>query len=111
MAPRNPLRSKRSKKEEARLVLQDIYDGSKKSYPRGDMLFFIPVMSKLDNEYTAEQQDKFITNHEAYLGDEDCTAKLQDWNTKVELTNGNSISIRSLLKSIPSLPGISLACF
>jgi len=68
------VRAEHSKKEEARNVLQEIYDGSKKPYPRGDMLFFIPFWSKLEDYTHKHQRDKFIFNHEKYLGEEDCIA-------------------------------------
>ena len=51
-----------------------LYDGTPKRYPRGDMLFFIPVTSKLEAEYTDAQCNKYIFNHQAYLGEEDCFA-------------------------------------
>jgi hypothetical protein len=47
------------KKEDAHRVLQEIYDESKKPNPRGDMMFFIPVWSKLEDDYSPEQRDKF----------------------------------------------------
>ncbi len=68
------VRAEHSKNEEARNVLQEIYDGSKKPYPRGDMLFFIPFWSKLEDYTHKHQRDKFIFNHEKYLGEEDCIA-------------------------------------
>ena len=40
------IRSERSKKEEATQFFLKLYDGTPKQYPRGDMLFFIPVSSK-----------------------------------------------------------------
>jgi hypothetical protein len=41
-----------SKKQEAGSALQEIYDGSSEAYPRGDILLFVSVMSKLEDDYT-----------------------------------------------------------
>jgi hypothetical protein len=49
------VRSERSKKEETTKFFLKLYDGTPKRYPRGDMLFFIPVASKLEAEYTDAQ--------------------------------------------------------
>jgi hypothetical protein len=105
------VRAERSKKDDARHVLSEIYDGSKKSYPRGEMFLFIPITSKLEEEYTATQRDKFIFNHERKIGDEDCTAiyGLKDLNTVIQLSNQSRVSIRTLLKDIPAPPGMSTA--
>ncbi len=88
------VRAERSKQDEARKVLQNIYDGSRKSYPRGEMLLLIPIVSRLEDEYTPDQRDKFIFNHEKFLGDEDCTAiyGLNDLNTTVTLSNQAKVS-------------------
>jgi hypothetical protein len=57
------VRAECSKKDDARHALEEINDGSVKAYPRGKMLFFMPIMSKLDEDYTPQQCDKFIFNH------------------------------------------------
>jgi len=48
-------------------------------------------------------------NHEKYLGNEDCTAifGFRDLYTIVTLKNGTSLTLRMLLKSIPSAPGVT----
>jgi hypothetical protein len=63
----------------------------------------------LEDDYTPEQRDKYIFNREKCIGDEDCTAIFGLANLKnlVTLTNGESVSVRTLLKSIPSTPGMS----
>jgi hypothetical protein len=50
------IRSERSKKEETTQFFLKLYDGTPKRYPRGDMLFFIPVTTKLEAEYTDAQR-------------------------------------------------------
>jgi len=101
--------SERSKKELARDFFLSLYDGTPKEYPRGDMLLFIPVASKLEDEYTDEQQTKFLFNHNSYLGEEDCTAifGLADLNGEVTLTDGTIITLCTLLKSPPASQGMS----
>lgn len=102
------VRAERSKKAEARQVIQEIYDGPPKAYPCGDILLFIPVTSKLEEDYTPDQRDKFIFNHEKFLGEEDCTAifGLKDLNSNLSL-HGKNISLWTLLKCIPALNGMS----
>jgi hypothetical protein len=102
-------RAERSKKEEARKALQDIYDGTNKAYPRGDMLVFVPIMSKLEDDYTPGQRDRILYNHEKFIGIEDCAAifGLRDLNTKVTLQNGKLVSLRTYIKCIPALTGMS----
>ncbi len=89
------VRAERSKKDIAKDIMEKIYDGSIKSYPRRDMLFFIPISSKIEDDYTPQQGDKFIFNHENYLGEEDCMALfgLNDFNSNITLKNGTTTSI------------------
>jgi hypothetical protein len=103
------VRSERSKKEEATQFFLKLYDGTPKRYPRGDMLFFIPVSSKLEAEYTDTQRAKYLFNHQAYLGDEDCFAihGLSDLDTKLILKDGKSATIHTLLKSLPAPKGMN----
>jgi hypothetical protein len=86
-----------------------LYDGTPKRYPRGDMLFFIPVTSKLEAEYTDAQCNKYIFNHQAYLGEEDCFAifGLANLDTTVTLKDGKLVTIQTLLKSLPASKGMS----
>jgi hypothetical protein len=87
--------------------LQKLYDGTPKAYPHGDMLFFIPL--KGNDPYTVEQHNKFIFNHETYLGTDDVIAihGLTDLNTKITLKGGKVTDIRTLLKSLPATTGMS----
>jgi hypothetical protein len=103
------VRSERSKKEEATKFFLKLYDGTPKRYPRGDMLLFIPVTSKLDAEYTDGQRAKYLFNHQAYLGDEDCFAifGLPNLETLLTLKDGKLTTIRTLLKSLPASEGMS----
>ena len=75
------------------------------------MFLFVPIVSKLEEEYTPTQRDKFIFNHERYLGNEDCTAihGLEDLNTILLLSNNVKVSLRTLLKGIPAPTGMSTA--
>ena len=103
------VRSERSKKDEATKFFLKLYDGTPKRYPRGDMLLFIPVTSKLDAEYTDTQRAKYLFNHQAYLGDEDCFAifGLSNLETLLTLKDGKLTTIRTLLKSLPASDGMS----
>jgi len=103
------VRSEQSKKEETTQFFLKLYDGTPKRYPRGYMLFFIPVTSKLVAEYTDAQRAKYLFNHQAYLGDEDCFAifGLSDLKATVTLKDGKEVTIRTLLKSLPASKGMS----
>jgi hypothetical protein len=87
----------RSKQERAREIFKKIYDGSSKAYPRGEMMLFIPTRN--GEQYSNEQRDKFIFNHEQYLGEEEIMAihGLQDLNNQVLLKGGKLTSICTLL--------------
>jgi hypothetical protein len=55
------VRARNSKKENAQRIHQQIYNGSKRAYSRGDMLFFIPAMPKVE-----AQCNKFIFDHKQF---------------------------------------------
>jgi len=103
------VRSERSTKDEATKFFLKLYDGTPKRYPRGDMFLFIPITSKLDAEYTDAQRAKYLFNHQAYLGDEDCFAifGLSNLETLLTLKDGKLTTIRTLLKSLPASEGMS----
>jgi hypothetical protein len=103
------VRAERSKKEVVQEFFLDLYDGTPKKYPRGDMLFFIPVSSKLENDYTDEQREKFLFNHMTFIGDKDCMViyGLAQLSNEVTLKDGFNITVRTLLKSLPASPGMS----
>lgn len=63
----------------------------------------------MEDEYTDGQRDKFLFNHLSYLGEEDCTAifGLADLNGILTSKDGTSLSLRTLLKSLPGTPGLS----
>jgi len=96
-------------KGQARKVLQDLYDGTPKVYPRGEMLLFISIKSRLEEDYTLSQRDKFLFNHNKYLGTEDCMAifGFKDINTMITLKTGVKVTLHTLLKSIPGALGMS----
>jgi hypothetical protein len=85
--------AERSKQDAVREIFKTIYDGSPKAYPRGDMMLFIPTRN--GEQYSNEQRDKIIFNHEQYLGEEEVTAihGLQDLNTNIVLKGGKSTTI------------------
>jgi hypothetical protein len=103
------VRAEHSKKVLVQEFLLGLYDGTPKKYPRGDMLFFISVTSKLNDNYTDEQRAKYLFNHLTYLGDEDCTAILGfvDIMNEVQLKDSSVITVRTLLKSLPASPGMA----
>lgn len=93
------VRAERSKKDEARKVLQELYDSTPKAYPQGKMLLFIPVKSRLEEGYTPSQRDKFLFHHNKYLGMEDCMAifSFKDLNTMIMLKTGVKVTLHMLL--------------
>jgi hypothetical protein len=97
------------KKEIVRDFFLELYDGTPKKYPRGDMLFFIPVASKLEVDYTDAQRAKYLFNHKTYIGEEDCTAifGLANLENEITLKDGSIITVRTLLKSLPASPGLT----
>jgi len=103
------VRAERSKKELVQNFLLNLYDGTPKKYPRGDMLFFIPIASKLENDYTDEQRAKYVFNHTTYVGEEDCMAilGLANLSNEVKLKDRSIITIRTLLKCLPASPGMT----
>jgi hypothetical protein len=103
------VRAEHSKKELVQDFFLTLYNGIPKKYPRGDMLFFIPVASKLENDYTDEQRTKYLFNHLTFIGDEDCMAvyDLASLTNEVTLKDGSIITVQTLLKSLPASPGMS----
>jgi hypothetical protein len=55
-----------SKVDLVREVLQNLYDGTPKAYPRGDMLFFIPLRG--NDPYTPEQRTNSSSTMKLTLG-------------------------------------------
>lgn len=98
--------SEKSKQEEVSTLLKLIYNGTKKSYPNGMMMMFIPIQDIYKNDI--EFQSKIQFNHEKYIGDETlfCIGGVNNLNTIIKLKNGQSISIRLLIKSIPASAGM-----
>jgi hypothetical protein len=73
------------------------------------MLLFISIKSRLEEDYTLSQRDKFLFNHNKYLGTEDCMAifGFKDINTMITLKTGVKVTLHTLLKSIPGALGMS----
>lgn len=68
----------------------------------------ILVSSRLEDDYTPAKWDKYIYNHEANLGDEDCTVifGLADFCNMVTVTTGKQVSLCTLRKNTPTVPGM-----
>ncbi len=68
----------------------------------------ILVSSRLEDDYTPAQWVKYIYNHEANLGDEDCTVifGLADFCNMVTVTTGKQVSLCTLRKNTPTVPGM-----
>ncbi len=99
--------TERSKQDTVREIFKVIYDGTAKTYPRGEMMLFIPTRN--GDQFTNEQREKIIFNHETYLGNEEIAAihGLNNLNTSVTLKGGKTTTIRTLLKSLPATDGMS----
>jgi len=84
-----------------------MYDGSSKPYPNGIMMLFIPLYDNIQHEPAYRQ--KVIYNHERYIGEEEaiCIHGLQNPNIGVKLKNGQNVTLRMLLHSIPATQGMS----
>jgi hypothetical protein len=80
--------AEKSKQNELTKFFRELYDGSPKEYPNGAMMIFIPLTE--GTVYSPEERQKFIYNHECFLGDEaaTCIGGLQDLNNTVKLRNG-----------------------
>jgi hypothetical protein len=96
-----------SKMDLVQEALSNMYDGTSKAYPRGDMLLFFPI--KGNDPSTPEQRSKFVYNHETYLGEEDVIALhgLNDLNTEITLKGGKTTDTCTLLKSVPASTGMT----
>ncbi len=70
-------------------------------------MLFIPTRN--GEQYSNDQRDKFIYNHQQYLGEEEITAihGLQNLNMQVLLKGEKCTTIRTLLKSLPESKGLS----
>jgi hypothetical protein len=99
--------SEKSQQHALSVFFQQLYDGTRKEYPNGAMLLFIPLIDK--TQMTPEYRNKIIYNHERFLGEEAalCIGGLQDLNTVITIKKGAKITLRMLLKSIPATQGMS----
>jgi hypothetical protein len=99
--------AERSKQDEVSSLFKAIYDGTKKTYPNGLVMIFIPTadIQKSNNDL----RQKIIFNHESFIGEESyfSIGGLQNLKTLVLLKNGTSITLHHLLKSIPASQGMS----
>ena len=101
------VQTERTKQHEVGKFFSQLYDGTSKQYPNGIMLLFIPLYDNIRHEPAYRQ--KVIYNHERYLGEEEalCIHGLQDFNTTVQLKNGQHVTLRLLLRSLPATLGMS----
>jgi hypothetical protein len=85
--------SEKSKQEEVTNLFKNSYDGTKKSYPNGSMMLFIPIANL--NRSNSEFCSKIIFNHEKFIGDEALFSigGFQNLNNLIRLKNGKSITI------------------
>jgi hypothetical protein len=99
--------TEKSKQLQVTTFFSSLYDATPKEYPNGIMLLFIPLRDGItyDNEY----RNKIIFNHEQYSGTEAAisTMGLNDLNTLVKFTSDITISIRTLIKSLPAPQSMS----
>ncbi len=101
------IHTEKSKQDEVAAIMAQIYDGTTKPYPNGNMMLFIPLQSNI--QYDASYRQKVIYNHEQFIGEEMALAihGLQDPDFGVTLKNGQVITIRMLLRSIPATQGMN----
>ena len=104
--------SEHSRQKEVTYLLKSIYDGTiydgtKKMYPNGSMMLFIPHSTILNA--SIDFKTKILFNHNKFIGDETLFSigELQDLNSIIKLKNGKLATLRMLLKSIPASEGMS----
>lgn len=99
--------AEKSKQNDIAKFFSAIYNGTKKEYPNGTMMAFIPLNDGV--KYTDEYRRKLIHNHESYIGNEEAISirGLQELQQSVTITTGDTITIRELLKLLPAAPGMS----
>jgi hypothetical protein len=99
--------AEQSKARETADLFKKLNDGSPKAYPNGYMMLFIPLLEghQPSNEFCA----KVLFNHEKYIGEEEAFSigGFQDLKTQVKLKNGSTVSLCTLIKSIPLSSGMS----
>ncbi len=88
-------------------LFKTIYDGNHKAYPNGYMMLFILLLE--GQQPTSEIQSKILFNHDQYLEDEAAFSigGFQDLKSIIKLRNGKSVSLRTLIKSIPASTGMT----
>jgi hypothetical protein len=99
--------AEKSKQNVVATFFRDLYDGSKRDYPNGAMMLFVPLYDGVN--YSPEQRNKIIYNHESFLGAEEAISigGLADLNTPIKIKGGHEIPLRLLLKSLPATQGMS----
>jgi hypothetical protein len=77
--------SEHSRQKEVTYLLKSIYDGTKKMYPNGSMMLFIPH-STISNA-SIDFKTKILFNHNKFIGDETLFSigELQDLNSIIKL--------------------------
>jgi hypothetical protein len=99
--------SEKSKQQELVEHFKRLYDGSKKSYPNGSMMVFIPIND--GSLASSTYRDKIYYNHEKSTGDETVFSigGLNDMKTIIKIKGNHTVSLRTLLKSLPASTGMS----
>jgi len=92
--------AEQSKAKETPELFKTLY-----AYPNGYMMLFIPLLE--GHLHLTEFRTKILFNHNQYIGEEGAFSigGFQDLKTQVRLMTGNTVSLRTLLKStqIPRL--------
>jgi hypothetical protein len=101
------LSAERSKQNEVSSLLKSIYDGTKKSYQNGAMMLFL-TLSEISTS-SSDLRKKIVFNHEKFLEEETlfCIGGFHKLNSSILLKNGQTVTLRTLLKSIPASNGMS----
>jgi hypothetical protein len=98
---------KKSKKEELSNFFKSLYDGSNKEYPNGSMMLFILLTEGTHS--SSMYREKILYNRRKHNGHVQVLAVggLNNLQTVVKLKTGQSIMLRTLLKSLPASQGMS----
>jgi len=99
--------AEQSKTKETVDLFKHLYDGSPKSYLNGCMMLFIPLID--GQQPTPEFRAKILFNHLQFLGEEAAfsTGGFQDLKNIIKPRNGNSVSLCTLIKSVPASTGMT----
>jgi hypothetical protein len=99
--------ARKSRQDKASTLFKQIYHGTRKSYPNGYIMLYIPILEIVNS--SPDIRAKIAFNHKKYTGEEALSSicGLNDLNTPLKLKNGKTVMIRTLLQSIPATEGMS----